>query len=278
MTSGWRGLVPWLLVAGVVVGLTGSPARATERLVTDPGDTLPFGAPGQLRRAIEDAASGDLIVIQVSQPIVLSGGVFDQTNAEGDLNIVGKAISIQGAGPGIAIIDGGGQSRVFTVQPGASLALSGLTVRGGLDTFGGKLFAISQQGEQVSVERPRGRLPRPPVAGYEICDLDGDGYPELVLACEWGAIRVFRYGDKREWREITNELGLDKYRGWWNGIAAGDFDGDGKSDVGCLYDYGGSTVRLFVFPSTGTSFTPVVWWSSAPGTWDGPRSTAQSPS
>jgi hypothetical protein len=33
----------------------------------------------------------------------------------------------------------------------------------GLDAFGGKLFVVSQQGEEVAVERPRGRLPRPPV-------------------------------------------------------------------------------------------------------------------
>ena len=33
----------------------------------------------------------------------------------------------------------------------------------GLDAFGGKLFAVSQQGEKVAVERQRGRLPRPPV-------------------------------------------------------------------------------------------------------------------
>ena len=32
----------------------------------------------------------------------------------------------------------------------------------GLDAFGGKLFAVSQQADEVSVERPRGRLPRPP--------------------------------------------------------------------------------------------------------------------
>jgi hypothetical protein len=33
----------------------------------------------------------------------------------------------------------------------------------GLDSFGGKLFAVSQRGDELSVERPRGRLPRPPV-------------------------------------------------------------------------------------------------------------------
>jgi hypothetical protein len=33
----------------------------------------------------------------------------------------------------------------------------------GFDALGGKLFAVSQRGEEVEVERPRGRLPRPPV-------------------------------------------------------------------------------------------------------------------
>jgi hypothetical protein len=33
----------------------------------------------------------------------------------------------------------------------------------GLDAFGGKLFVVSQRGEEVRVERPRGRLPRSPV-------------------------------------------------------------------------------------------------------------------
>jgi hypothetical protein len=32
----------------------------------------------------------------------------------------------------------------------------------GLDAFGAKLFVVTQRGSDVSVERPRGRLPRPP--------------------------------------------------------------------------------------------------------------------
>jgi hypothetical protein len=32
----------------------------------------------------------------------------------------------------------------------------------GLDPFGGELFAVRQRGSEVRVERPRGRLPRPP--------------------------------------------------------------------------------------------------------------------
>src|SRR5215510_12621197 len=60
------------------------------------------------------------------------------------------------------------------------------------------------------------------VNGAVFSDLDGDGKPELVLACEWGPIRVFR-NEQGSYREVTKELGLDKYQGWWNGVTTGDF-------------------------------------------------------
>ena len=61
-------------------------------------------------------------------------------------------------------------------------------------------------------------------------DLDGDGLPELVVACEWGHIRVFKlhYFDARE---VTSEWGLDEMTGRWSGLAAGDFDNDGLMDL-----------------------------------------------
>ncbi len=61
-------------------------------------------------------------------------------------------------------------------------------------------------------------------------DLDGDGYPELVLACEWGPVRVFR-NERGKLREVTAEMGLDRYTGWWNGVTTGDVDGDGRMDI-----------------------------------------------
>ena len=30
---------------------------------------------------------------------------------------------------------------------------------------------------------------------------------------------------------MTAALGLDGYRGWWNGVTTGDFDGDGRMDL-----------------------------------------------
>jgi hypothetical protein len=60
-------------------------------------------------------------------------------------------------------------------------------------------------------------------------DLDQDGWPELVLATEWGPIRVFRNDHGRLTRA---ELpGFETYYSRWLGISSGDFDGDGRPDL-----------------------------------------------
>lgn len=61
-------------------------------------------------------------------------------------------------------------------------------------------------------------------------DLDGDGWPDLVLAIEWGPVRVFRNAGGR-FREVTRELGLEPLTGWWLSVTSGDFDGDGRPDL-----------------------------------------------
>jgi hypothetical protein len=68
------------------------------------------------------------------------------------------------------------------------------------------------------------------VSGAVWSDLDGDGWPDLVLACEWGPIRVF-YNDHGQLREITAALGLADKTGWWTGVTTGDLDGDGRLDI-----------------------------------------------
>jgi len=71
-------------------------------------------------------------------------------------------------------------------------------------------------------------------------DLDGDGYPELILACEWGPIRVFHndHGLLTP-TDMPVQLSpghagpttLSQLTGWWTGVTTGDFNGDGQLDV-----------------------------------------------
>jgi enediyne biosynthesis protein E4 len=68
------------------------------------------------------------------------------------------------------------------------------------------------------------------VSGAVFTDIDGDGESDLVLACEWGPLRIFR-NDRGFLVEATADFGMDQFKGWWNGVSAGDFDGDGRLDL-----------------------------------------------
>src|SRR5213078_2103061 len=61
------------------------------------------------------------------------------------------------------------------------------------------------------------------VSGAMFSDLDGDGKPDLVLACEWGPVRIF-HNEGGQLREVTKDLGMERYLGWWNGVNVADLD------------------------------------------------------
>jgi enediyne biosynthesis protein E4 len=121
------------------------------------------------------------------------------------------------------------------------LALADVDLDGRLDLFvGGRVVAgrYPEPADSLLLRNDQGRLvplvrwdKLGLVSGAVFSDLDRDGWPDLVLACEWGPIRVFRNESGTAFRETTADWGLDRYTGWWRGVATGDFDGDGRPDI-----------------------------------------------
>jgi hypothetical protein len=59
-------------------------------------------------------------------------------------------------------------------------------------------------------------------------DANSDGWLDLLIATEWGSIKVLLNRNGR--LELAQGTGIDSYLGWWNGITAADLDNDGDMD------------------------------------------------
>ncbi|MCJ8164044.1 VCBS repeat-containing protein [Pontibacter sp. E15-1] len=60
-------------------------------------------------------------------------------------------------------------------------------------------------------------------------DADQDGHTDLLLAGEWMPLTLFR-NQGGKFVNATADTGLQEAVGWWNSLAAGDFDNDGDTD------------------------------------------------
>jgi hypothetical protein len=67
------------------------------------------------------------------------------------------------------------------------------------------------------------------VSAATFADITGDGWPELIVAIEWGEVLVFI--NERGKLRPASMPGLQGVTSRWNGVATGDLDGDGRLDI-----------------------------------------------
>lgn len=68
------------------------------------------------------------------------------------------------------------------------------------------------------------------VTGAVYSDFNNNGWQDLLISTEWGTLKLFR-NINGVFEEVTEEVGLAKYKGIWNGVATGDFNNDGRPDI-----------------------------------------------
>jgi CSLREA domain-containing protein len=90
-------------------------------------DSVPFVGPGECAAG----SGGDTVAVPGGTFTLTISGPSDDGNAQGDLDLVGGPLTIDGIGAGFTTIDANHIDRAIDVRPGASATIEGLTVTGG---------------------------------------------------------------------------------------------------------------------------------------------------
>ncbi|SDK76278.1 Repeat domain-containing protein [Lentzea albidocapillata subsp. violacea] len=112
---------------------------------------------------------------------------------------------------------------------------------------------------------------------YLAGDYNGDGRVDVTAAYDHGDGRMALWTFEATADGFTAPVHRKEVTGWGGSQAryvSGDWNGDGRSDIGAFYNYPGGQTKLLVFYVTATSFDG--WsekWDGLPGNW--PAQTAR---
>lgn len=192
-------------------------------------DPVPIGAP-----AVGDHTS-ILALPTPERPVIIAGVSSWEARSPAELDAI----------PPLARLDAGPAPAVPPTRHATGpLAAADVDADGDLDLFAGaratpgayplpadsRLFLADGDDWLVDAEAAETLRQIGLVSGAVFSDVDGDGDPDLVLALEWGPVRLLE-NDGGRFTDATDDWGLGTITGRWNGIATGDFNGDGRPDL-----------------------------------------------
>ncbi len=217
------------------------------------------GKSGQLFRNEEGGkfaphAGGDLGSDSLAEDL---GAVFLDTDGDGDLDLyvarggnedpaddpsyrdrlflndgTGKfSFAPAGTLPGLSSSSGPVATADFDRDGDLDLFVGGRTVPGQYPLAPPSRLLVNTGGRFIPAGI--GELPGGPELGMVTSalwsDADNDGWVDLLLTVEWGAVRFLR-NESGKLVDKTEAALLNLRNGWWQGIAGGDVDGDGDID------------------------------------------------
>jgi enediyne biosynthesis protein E4 len=136
----------------------------------------------------------------------------------------------EGQIPGILSTTGPVAAADYNRNGSADLFVGGHFLPGGYPRDASSRLFMNRNGDYVIDEKNSERLSdMGMVNGAVFADFTQNDWPDLLVSTEWGSLKLF---ENREgtFCEITVETGLDRWTGWWQGVASGDFTNNGLTD------------------------------------------------
>lgn len=123
-----------------------APQTITVSTTDDEDDGFLGGGDGiSLREAVLYSGDGDTIELGSETYVLTRAGAGEDIGHSGDLDVIGKSLTVVGNGRDNTTIDADGIDRIFHVLPGASLTVKNATITGGLvdDQHGGAFYNLN---------------------------------------------------------------------------------------------------------------------------------------
>jgi len=216
---------PARILIGGASGFTGAGSGLAPTGETlDDGPVLIFDAAG--------GGAGDLLVTKSGSSLPADAADYQPRLFLND-GRGGLRPAAPGALPPFPVSVGATAAADFDRSGRLGLFLGGRVVPGQYPTAPRSALWANRGGrfEDVTLQVAPGLREVGMVTGALWSDVDGDGWPDLLLALEWGTVRYFHNDRGRRLEDWSDRSGFSAAgAGWWTSIAAADFNGDGRPD------------------------------------------------